>query len=164
MNQESFMNLVKENNGFEFVIGYKNDVDHYIGGKGNKCWYYIDYGGKKAEYYIGTYENGSCSDIYYTLKGKKLESKTVEENTTINKIIERAYFYQEKTTGKKPQEIEKHGYLCEHYSFGFGEKAVEIVKDYGITVDFNDINDNDSAYHLRDISTDSDVEKPKENE
>ena len=57
---------------------------------------------------------------------------------------------------------EKHGYICNHYMFGFGEKAVETVKDYGITVDFNDINDNDSAYHLRDILLGKDVEKPKE--
>ena len=38
MNEESFMNLVNENDGFEFVI---------------------DYNGKKQEYYVGTYENGS---------------------------------------------------------------------------------------------------------
>ena len=65
--------------------------------------------------------------------------------------------------GKKPQEVEKQGYMCNHLMFGFGEKAVEVVKDYGVTVDFNDINDNDSAYHLRDILTGSKVEKPKEN-
>ena len=38
MNEESFMNLVNENDGFEFVIYYN---------------------GKKQEYYVGTYENGS---------------------------------------------------------------------------------------------------------
>ena len=36
MNEESFMKLVDDNDGFEFVIGYKNDVDHRIGGKDNK--------------------------------------------------------------------------------------------------------------------------------
>ena len=29
-------------------------------------------------------------------------------------------------------------------------------------IDYNDINDNDSAYHLRDIFLGKDVEKPKE--
>ena len=62
-------------------------------------------------------------------------------------IIDRAYFYQDKTVNRKPQEVEKYGFICNHYMFGFGDKAVEIVKDYGVTVDFNDIKDNDSAYH-----------------
>ena len=36
MNAETFMSLVDDNDGFEFVIGYKDFVDHHIGGKGNK--------------------------------------------------------------------------------------------------------------------------------
>ena len=163
MNAESFMNLVKENNGFEFVIGYKDYVDHSIGGQGNKYWYLINYDGKKQEYYVGTYDNGSWSDKFYIKKGSNLESKTVKNGTTIKMIVERAYFYQDKTAGKNPQEVEKHGYMCNHYMFGFGDKAVETVKEYGITVGFNDINDNDSAYQLREILLGEDVEKPEEN-
>ncbi len=163
MDRESFMNLVKENNGFEFVIGFRDFVDHHIGGKDNKYWYFIDYDGKKSEYYVGTYEDGSWKDVFYKAKGKKIESKTVKSETTINKIVERAYFYQDKTVGKKAQEVEKHGFMCNHYMFGFGEKAVETLKDYGITVDFNDINDVDLAYHLRDVLLGDDVEAPKEN-
>ena len=102
MNEESFMNLVNDNNGFEFVIGYKNYVDHRIGGQGNKYWYFIDYDGKKQEYYVGTYENGSWTDKFYIKKGSKLESKTVDNETTIKMIVERAYFYQDKMVGKKP--------------------------------------------------------------
>ena len=75
MNEEAFMNLVKDNNGFEFVIGFKDFVDHKIGGQDNKYWYYIDYNGKKAEYYVGTYENGVWTDKFYIEKGDKLESK-----------------------------------------------------------------------------------------
>ena len=162
MNAESFMNLVNENDGFEFVIGFKDYVDHRIGGQDNKYWYYIDYNGKKAEYYVGTYENGLWTDKFYKEKGGKLESKTVESGTTINMIVERAYFYQDKTANRKPQEVEKHGFMCNHYMLGFGDKAVETLKDYGVTVDFNDIKDNDSAYHLREILLGKDVEKPKE--
>ena len=163
MNIESFMNLVKENKGFEFVIGYKDFIDHKIGGKDNKFWYYIDDNGKKAEYYVGTYENNSWTDKYYIKKGSKLESKTIESETTIHKIIERAYFYFDKILNKKPQEVEKHGFICNHYMFGFGTTAVETLKDYGITVEYNDINDNNSAYHLRDVFLGDEVEKPKEN-
>ena len=163
MNEESFMNLVKENKGFEFVIGYKDFVDHHIGGLKNKFWYFIDYNGKKQEYYIGTYENGLWTDKFYTKKGSKLESKTVDSKTTINKIVERAYFYQDKIGTKKPIEVEKTGYMCNHYVFGFGDKAVETLKDFGVTVSFNDIKDNDSAYTLREVLLGKDVEKPKEN-
>ena len=53
--------------------------------------------------------------------------------------------------------------MCNHYTFGFGEKAVKVSKKYGVTVDFNDINNNDAAYHLRDIITGPKVEKPSEN-
>ena len=155
MNAESFMNLVKEKDGFEFVIGFKDFVDHRIGGQGNKYWYYIDYNGKKAEYYVGTYENGSWKDEFYKAKGSKLESKTIGSGTTINMIVERAYFYQDKTVNRKPQEVEKHGFICNHYMFGFGDKAVE-------TVNLNDIKDNNSAYHLREILLGKDVEKPEE--
>ena len=87
MNAESFMNLVKDNDGFEFVIGFKDFVDHRIGGQENKYWYYIDYNGKKAEYYVGTYDNGLWTDKFYIEKGSKFESKTVESGTTIKIFI-----------------------------------------------------------------------------
>ena len=161
MNAESFMNLVNEQNGFEFVIGFKNE-EHYIGGTGNKYWYLVDTGRKK-EYYIGTYEDGVWSDKFYVDKKDGLESSTVESGTTINKIVERAYFYQERTVGRKPQETEMGGFKCNHYCFGFGDKAVQVVQDYGVTVGFNDIKDNDGAYRLRDISTGKQVDPPKEN-
>ncbi|MBO7338880.1 MAG: hypothetical protein J6U66_02305 [Lachnospiraceae bacterium] len=113
------MNLVKENDGFEFVIGFKGNVDHSIGGQGNKYWYYVDHNGKKAEYYVGTYENGTWTDKFYTAKGSKLTEKTVESGTTIKKIVERAYFYQEKIGQRKGKELEKYGYPCLHYVYGF---------------------------------------------
>ena len=162
MNLESFMDLVHKNNGFEFVIGYKDFIDHRIGGQDNKYWYYIDYDGKKQEYYVGTYKDNCWSDKFYIKKGNKIESKTIEEKTTIQKILERAYFYQDKIIGQKPQLIEKHGYRCNHYMFDFGEKAVDIIEEYKITSDFNDINNNDLSYHLRDILIGKNVEKPKE--
>ena len=163
MNAETFMKLVDDNDGFEFVIGYKDFVDHSIGGKGNKYWYYVDYNGKKAEYYVGTYENGFWSDVFYSKKGSSLTSKTATSGTAIKKIVEKAYLCQEKIGTKKPSEVEKYGYTCYHYMFGFGQSACAVSKDYGITVDYNNIDDNDSAYHLREILLGADVEKPREN-
>ena len=72
MDELSFMNLVNENKGFEFIIGYKDFVDHIIGGQGNKYWYLIDYDGKKQEYYVGTYEKDTWTDKFYTKKETNL--------------------------------------------------------------------------------------------
>ena len=163
MNKEAFMNLVKENNGFEFVIGYRDDLDYYIGGIENKFWFqWIK--GKDSEYYVGTYENGVWTDKHYIAKNKNIiESNIVEPETTINKIVERAYYYQDRIGNKKPIEIDKENDIFFHYVFGFGEKAWEVSKKYGITVKFSNINKVEEGYHLRDYYIGSEVEKPKEN-
>ena len=163
MDIESFMNLVNENNGFEMIIGFRNDVDHSIGGKNNKYWYYID-NGKSAEYYIGTYSDGKWSDKFYKAKSKKIIStELVEDGSTINKIIERAYYYKDKIGTKKPQRVEKEEDTYLHYVYGFGDKAWEVSEKYGVTTFFSNINNEEEGYHLRDILIGSDVEKPNEN-
>jgi hypothetical protein len=82
--------------------------------------------GNNQDYYVGTYNNGAWSDMHYVAKSHNIKkSETVSSGTTIAKIVDRAYFYQEKTVGKKGIEVEKDGdesYI--NYSFGFGEKAV----------------------------------------
>lgn len=163
MDREAFMKLVNENDGFEFIIGYKDDLDYYIGGKGNKYWFqWIK--GKNSEYYIGTYENGVWTDKYYVAKNRTIvDSSTVEPETTINKIVERAYYYQDKIGTKKPTEIDKEYDIFLHYVYGFGEKAWEVSKKYGVTVSFSDINNVDEGYHLRDFNIGADVDKPSEN-
>ena len=163
MDNEAFMKLVNDNDGFEFVIGYRDDLDYYIGGKGNKYWF-LWTKGNKSEYYVGTYENGAWTDKHYVAKSKKIvESNSVEPETTINKIIERAYYYQDKIGNKKPTEIDKEYDIFLHYVYGFGEKAWEVSKKYGVTVAFSDINKVDEGYHLRDYSVGDDVDKPSEN-
>ncbi len=163
MDSDSFMKLVADNDGFEFVIGFRDDVDHYIGGKGNKYWYLVQKGNNQ-DYYVGTYNNGAWSDMHYVAKSHNIKkSETVSSGTTIAKIVDRAYFYQEKTVGKKGTEVEKDGdesYI--NYSFGFGEKAVRVNKKYGVSTYFSDINNVAEGYHLRDIMTGKDVDKPKE--
>ena len=163
MDSKAFMDLVKENDGFELVIGYRDDVDHYIGGTGNKYWYEV-IKGKKAEYYVGTYNDGVWTDKFYKAKGKTIESsKTVEEGTTINKIVERAFFYQDKIGNKKPIRVEKEEDTYLHYVYGFGDKAWEVSEKYGVTTFFSDINKEEESYHLRDILIGSEVDKPSEN-
>lgn len=163
MDREAFMKLVNENDGFEFIIGYKDDLDYYIGGKGNKYWYqWIK--GKNSEYYIGTYDNGVWTDKHYVAKNRTIvDSNTIEPETTINKIVERAYYYQDKIGTKKPTEIDKEYDIFLHYVYGFGEKAWEVSKKYGVTVAFSDINNVDEGYHLRDFNIGTDVDKPSEN-
>ena len=77
--------------------------------------------------------------------------------TTINKIVERAYYYQDRIGNKKPTEIDKEYDVFLHYVFGFGEKAWEVSKKYGVTVSFSDINNVDEGYHLRDFNIGADV-------
>ena len=163
MDKNAFMKLVNDNDGFEFVIGYRDDLDYYIGGVGNKYWFqWIK--GKDSEYYIGTYENGVWTDKHYIAKNKKIiESNTVEPENTINKIVERAYYYQDRIGNKKPTEIDKEYDTFLHYVFGFGEKAWEVSKKYGVTVSFSNINKVEEGYHLRDYYIGSEVDKPKEN-
>ena len=163
MDQDSFMKLVNDNNGFQFVIGYADDLDYYIGGLGNKYWFqWIK--GKNSEYYVGTYENGIWTDKHYVAKSRKIiESNVVESGTTINKILERAYYFQDKIGNKKPIEVDKEYDTFLHYVFGFGEKAFEVSKKYGITVMFSDINKVEEGYHLRDYYIGKDVDKPNEN-
>ena len=164
MDKESFMKLVKDNNGFELRIGFRDFIDHSIGGINNKYWYYIDNNGKSSEYYIGTYEDGKWSDKYYKAKKNKIiSSESIEPETTINKIVDRVYYYQDKIGNKKPQIVEKEEDKYLHYVYGFGDKAWEVSEKYGVTTFFSNINNEEEGYHLRDILIGSEVEKPNEN-
>lgn len=46
MSADRFIQLVEENQGFEFYQAYQNDVDHVLGGKGGTYWYVIMKKGK----------------------------------------------------------------------------------------------------------------------
>ena len=162
MDNKTFIDLVNEYDGFELVIGFRDDVDHYIGGKDNKVWYQVTKG-SNSEYYVGTLENGVWTDKFYKAKKHKVvSSETVESGTTISKVEERAFFYRDKIGTKKPQRVEKEEDTYLHYVFGFGERAWEVSEKYGVTTFFSDINKEDEGYHLRDIVIGSDVEKPSE--
>ncbi|MBO2518007.1 MAG: hypothetical protein CW338_12190, partial [Clostridiales bacterium] len=39
-----FMELVAKYGGFEYILGFRDDEDHFIGGSGNRVWYFLPQG------------------------------------------------------------------------------------------------------------------------
>ena len=157
MSAERFLKLVEDQDGFEFVQAYQKDVDHFLGGKGDTIWYFVLKRGKVSETYIGHLQDGVWEDTY--TKGKRI--KTLPAGTTIGKIVEKAYLCQEETWVK-----DRKGKLIEdahphyHYTYGFGEKGLDVSAEYGVTISFSDIHDVPAGFHLRDLSTGDAVELP----
>ena len=58
MSVERFMKLAEDNQGFELIHAYRDDVDHDMGCKDNSCWYIIKKNGKDVESYTGTLQDG----------------------------------------------------------------------------------------------------------
>ena len=161
--EEKFMRLVEKYKGFEMVLGYPDDEDRYIGGKKDKCWYYVDCG-SKSHWYVGTLTKSGWTDRHYMGKGKKMTYEDVEPGTTIKLVEALAYNGQEEIEekNKKGSEVEKHGIPVVHYFFGFGERGYDVSVEYGVTVDYSNINDLKESYHLRDLETGKKVKAPKE--
>lgn len=157
---ERFMKLVKDNDGFEMVTAYRDEVDHYLGGKGDEYWYVISRDGKVKETYTGFYKDGSWKDTLTKGKGQKATVSEVEPGTTIGLIIREAYLAQDEKWVKdregKPVE-DAHPHL--HYVYGFGDKAADISKEYGVTTAYSDLKNEEAGFHLRYICTGKDVDK-----
>ena len=162
MNEKAFFDLVKDNSGFEFAIGFNGEI-HYIGGKDNKVWYFIDKG-KTDDYYVATVENGQWQDYYYELKNYNLTRTEVEPGTTIKMIVDRAGFRQKKIrdSERRPTEIKIKGYDCLHYVSSRGKKNTDILKDYGITVSFTDKDNPKRNYRFWDLAYGEKVKAPRE--
>ena len=158
MSEERFLKLVEENNGFEFYQAYANDVDHVIGGKGNTFWYIIMKKQKVVETYIGKYNNGTWEDSYIKGNGSPVSKSS---GTAIKLITENAYLSQDEEWVKRrtpnPTEDSHPHY---HYVYGFGDKAVDVSVQYGVTIGYSNIKDVAAGFHLRDICTGDDVELP----
>lgn len=158
-----FFDIIRENNGFEVTLGFRDDVDHFIGGTGNKIWYFIR-SGKTEDYFICTVEGSVYSDVHYTRKGKKLKAETADPGKTLDMIL------AELTTGQTEIEeksrnavnVDICGHACSHYSFSFGERAYRISDEYGMTVEYSNINDEKSGFRLRNITTGPEVHIPSE--
>lgn len=158
MFEEKFIQLVEDNGGFEYYQGYRGDVDHVLGGKGDTFWYIIMKKGKAAETWIGKRAGDAWNDVYVEGSGAE---RSVPAGTTIKKIAEKAYLMQNEqwVTRRTPKPIED-AHPRYHYVYGFGDKGLDVSVRYGVTISYNDIKDADSAFRLRYLYTGSDVETP----
>ena len=92
---------------------------------------------------------------------KKRKTKEMPSGSTIRRIVGKAYLMQEEpwVKDRKPRLVEDaHPHY--HYVLGFGDKAVDVSAQYGVTIGFSDISDTASGFHLRYLYTGSDVKKP----
>ena len=157
-NERRFMDLVEKYQGFELVLGYR-DHDTYIGGKDDTYWFLEDTD-KKRKAYIGKYRDGEWSDESCLEEKMDLIKSREEAGTTIEKINELAYFYQDRVKeGRKGMKTDNKGISCIRHDFNFGERAVDIAEEYGVTVRYSDINDTKISYSLREINTGKSVKK-----
>lgn len=61
--------------------------------------------------------------------------------------------------GRKPRLVEdSHPHF--HYVYGFGDKGVDVSRQYGVTIGFSDIKDLAAGFHLRYLYTGSEVDLP----
>ena len=162
MSAEKFMKLVEEQKGFEFSQAYRDDVDHILGGKDGTYWYVIMKKGRVVETWIGKYRGGVWEDTYIKGSGASRKIKAMPAGSTVGRIAEKAYFMQEEkwVAGRKPRLVEDaHPHF--HYVYGFGDKALDVSQQFGVSIAFSDIGDPSAGFHLRYLYTGADVEAPQ---
>ena len=159
--EERFLDLITKTNGFDIVLSFIDFEDHRIGGIGNKVWYYVIKKQSK-ELWIGELNDNKWSDKHF-VKKEDLVEESAESGTTISKVVQRLYFKQDEieATGRKPASIEKHGQKCNHYVFSFGERAYDILDEYGVTCSYSNVNDISVGHDFRDVFIGKEVELPK---
>ena len=158
---ERFLELINKYTGFEMVHAYRDEVDHVLGGKEDTIWYVIMKDGSVKEIYLSEYINGEWKDTHIKGKGKKEVRKDLPSGTVLKMIDEKAYLCQDEewVKRKEPKPIEdNHPHY--HYVYGMGDKALDVSVEYGVTISYNDLKDTSGAFHLRDLSTGKDVERP----
>jgi len=161
MSEQRFLQLVEAYRGFEFDQAFRDDIDHIIGGKGDTVWYIVAKNGDPVESRIGTCQNGVWSDRCVKGKGKKKTEKALPAGDTIRRIAQQAYLGQDEAwvKSRKPRRIEDaHPHF--HYVYGFGDKALDVSEQYGVTIAYSDLKDVPAGFHLRDLRTGADVELP----
>lgn len=163
MKETDFLKLIEETHGIQVTLGFRDDVDHFIGGKGSKLWYFVK---KKSteDYYVCTRSGGSTTDVHFTRKRKILSSEPAPSGKTMELILSELAVGQEEIelSGRKPTAVKVYEHPCSHYSFSFGERAYKISDEYGFTVEYSNLNDEPAGFRLRDISTGGKVMPPKE--
>ena len=142
MSTERFIKLVEDNGGFEFCLAYSGDEDHFIGGKNNTYWYIIFKKSKIEKSCTATYINGQWKDTVTKIRGSKKTVKDTAAGSTIQMIADKAYLLQDQNWVKNRKgRLIEDGHPHLHYTYGFGEKALDISEQYGVTIAFSDIND-----------------------
>ena len=162
MFEERFIRLVEENGGFEFYQAYRGDVDHILGGRDGVYWYAVMKKGKVTESYIGRYGGGEWKDICVRGSGANRKTSAMPAGSTIKKIAGQAYWMQNEpwVTRRTPKPVED-AHPRYHYVYGFGDKGLDVSVRYGVTIAYNDIKNENAAFHLRFLYTGSDVEIPE---
>jgi len=161
MPEKRFMELVEKYQGFEFYQAYRDEVDHILGGKGDTYWYSIMKDGKVKESYIASCKDGVWNDRHVKGSGKRKSEKELPPGSVIKRIAEKAYLMQEEkwVKDKKARVIEDaHPHF--HYTYGFGDKGLDVSAEYGVTIAYSDIKLPEDGFHLRYLYTGSDVEMP----
>ena len=163
MKETDFLKLIEENHGIQVTLGFRDDVDHFIGGIAGKFWYFVKK--KSAEdYYVCTRSGGSTTDVHFTRKKKVLTSEPAPSGKTMELILSELSVGQEEIerSGRKPTAVKVYEHPCSHYSFAFGERAYKISDEFGITVEYSNLKDESAGFRLRNISTGDEVIPPKE--
>ena len=162
MEKYRFMELADREKGFEFYQAFRDEVDWVIGGKDDTYWFTILNDQSVKETYVGKYKDGVWTDQRIKGKGKKRTVESMPSESTVKRIEERAYFMQDEAwiKDRKPRLIED-SHPRYHYTYGIGDKALDVSEKYGVSIAFSDISDPSAAYHLRYLYTGEDVEIPE---
>ena len=127
-----FLELVEEEKGFEFYQAFRDELDWVIGGKDNTVWFVVLKDQSVKETYIGTLQDGVWIDRMIKGKGKKKSIKEMPAGSTIQRI----------------------------YVYGMGDKALDILEAYGVSMAYSDLKDPSAGFHLRYLYTGEEVEIP----
>ena len=162
MERYRFVELVEKEKGFEFYQAFRDEVDWVIGGKNNTYWFAVLKDQSVKETYIATLEGGVWVDRIIKGKGKKKSIKEMPAGSTIKRIEQRAYFMQDAdwVKNRKPRLVEDaHPHY--HYVYGMGDKALDIMEAYGVSIAYSDLKDPSAGFHLRYLYTGEEVKIPK---
>ncbi|MBO6011225.1 MAG: hypothetical protein J6P71_05455 [Oscillospiraceae bacterium] len=159
--EQRFMDLVDKYGGFEFYQAYRDDVDHVLGGKNGTYWYVIMKNGKVRESWIGKCRGGEWEDRYLKGSGASAKAKAEPAGSVIKRIAEKAFLMQDEpwVTRSTPRPRgDAHPHY--HYVHGFGDKALYVSVEYGVTISYSDVKDEAAGFHLRYLYTGKNVSLP----
>ncbi|MBQ2584449.1 MAG: hypothetical protein II568_04665, partial [Erysipelotrichaceae bacterium] len=154
--------LTEKEKGFEFCQAFRDEVDWVIVGKNDTFWFAVLQDQSVKEISIGTLKDGVWTDRKIRGKGKKKKVREMAAGSTIKRIEKTAYFMQEAewVKDRKPRLIDdSHPHY--HYTYGIGDKALDVSEKYGVSIAYSDIKDLSAGYHLRYLYTGDDVEIPE---